>query len=94
VWSGGFTNSIELPMKLCSRGGNPGLNSIRSAKVDFPWSICAMMQKLRMRACAVDAGSIRRSTGTVGIPWFEEVVYRPTFYARLMGSLAQPIDAS
>ena len=30
--------------------------SMRSARVDLPWSMCAMMQKLRSRACSVAAG--------------------------------------
>src|SRR5690606_14855589 len=31
--------------------------SMRSARVDLPWSMWAMMQKLRMKAGSVDAGS-------------------------------------
>src|SRR3954470_14536233 len=35
----------------------PVMPSIRSARVDLPWSMCAMMQKLRIFAGSVDAGS-------------------------------------
>ena len=28
----------------------PVTSRMRSARVDFPWSICAMMEKLRMRS--------------------------------------------
>src|SRR6476661_4417929 len=31
--------------------------SMRSARVDFPWSMCAMMQKFRMMAGSVAAGT-------------------------------------
>ena len=33
--------------------------SIRSASVDLPWSMCAMMQKLRITAGSVRPGSVR-----------------------------------
>lgn len=41
--------------------------SILSASVDLPWSMWAMMQKLRMRDGAVEAGAISlgRDAGTV-----------------------------
>ena len=31
------------------------ISSIRSAKVDFPWSICAIIEKLRMRSRGIAA---------------------------------------
>src|ERR1700748_3060 len=36
--------------------------SIRSARVDLPWSMCAMMQKLRITAWSVLAGDGRAGT--------------------------------
>ncbi|GHE13543.1 hypothetical protein GCM10011381_36240 [Klenkia taihuensis] len=41
----------------------PVTSSIRSANVDLPWSMWAMMQKFRMRAGSVRAGAV-----TV-LPW-------------------------
>ena len=35
----------------------PVMPSMRSASVDLPWSMWAMMQKLRIRAGSVEAGS-------------------------------------
>jgi len=41
--------------------------SIRSASVDFPWSMCAMMQKFRSSSGGVAAGSMRARLAPVGI---------------------------
>ncbi len=35
----------------------PVMPSIRSARVDLPWSMWAMMQKLRIHSGSVEAGS-------------------------------------
>ena len=44
---------------------------MRSASVDLPWSMCAMMQKLRSRSGAVDPGAgdeSERGTSSM-VPW-------------------------
>ncbi|KAA0094647.1 hypothetical protein CIW49_24125 [Mycolicibacterium sp. P1-18] len=41
--------------------------SIRSASVDFPWSMCAMMQKFRICAGAVNVLSAKL---LMGISWW------------------------
>ena len=45
--------------RICRWSTTPVSWSIRSASVDLPWSMCAMMQKLRIRA-----GSVRLGSGT------------------------------
>src|SRR5690606_10860663 len=40
----------------------PVICSIRSASVDLPWSMWAMMQKLRSRSWGVDAGAMSRAS--------------------------------
>jgi hypothetical protein len=45
----------------------PVICSIRSAKVDLPWSMWAMMQKLRMRSGGVACGGrALRAMGDTG----------------------------
>ncbi len=45
--------------RICRCSTTPVNWSIRSASVDLPWSMCAMMQKLR-----ISAGSVRLGSGT------------------------------
>src|SRR4051794_38862841 len=40
--------------RMCRESTSPVRSSIRSANVDLPWSMWAMMQKFRMRAGSVD----------------------------------------
>ena len=47
--------------RICRWSTTPVSWSIRSARVDLPWSMCAMMQKLR-----ISAGSVRLGSGTLG----------------------------
>src|SRR4051795_8882002 len=50
--------------RMCRLSTSPVRSSIRSANVDLPWSMWAMMQKFRMRAGSVDThhrGTSRRS---------------------------------
>src|SRR4051794_26768924 len=50
--------------RMCRESTSPVRSSIRSANVDLPWSMWAMMQKFRMRAGSVDThhrGTSRRS---------------------------------
>src|SRR3982750_4534774 len=44
--------------RICRASMIPVTSSIRSASVDLPWSMWAMMQKFRMRAGAVVAGVV------------------------------------
>ena len=39
--------------RICRGSTTPVICSMRSARVDLPWSMCAMMQKLRMRRGSV-----------------------------------------
>ena len=52
--------------------------SILSANVDLPWSMWAMMQKLRIRSGEVDDGSME-DVGTSGGSSFDDLrgLYRP-----------------
>src|SRR3954452_2065112 len=51
--------------RMCRESTSPVRSSIRSANVDLPWSMWAMMQKFRMRAGSVDTHHGRMSeTGT------------------------------
>src|SRR5690606_19851624 len=43
--------------RICRASTTPVSCSIRSASVDLPWSLCAMMRKLRMRPGSVAPGS-------------------------------------
>ena len=43
--------------RICRPSTMPVSCSIRSARVDLPWSMCAMMQKLRITAWSVLAGA-------------------------------------
>src|SRR3712207_1221085 len=44
--------------RICRASMIPVTSSIRSASVDLPWSMWAMMQKFRMRAGSVEAGVV------------------------------------
>src|SRR4051794_3341608 len=62
------SRSMSILSRYCARMLRPSTipvnSSIRSASVDLPWSMCAMMQKFRMRAGSVDThhrGTSRRS---------------------------------
>src|SRR3954447_20073615 len=52
------SRSMSILSRYCARMLRPSTipvnSSIRSASVDLPWSMCAMMQKFRMRAGSVD----------------------------------------
>ena len=52
---------MSMRSRYCARMSRslttPVMPSMRSASVDLPWSMWAMMQKLRMYAGSVDAGS-------------------------------------
>ena len=56
------SRSMSIRSRYCARAARssttPVSCSIRSASVDLPWSMCAMMQKFRMIA-----GSVRPGTG-------------------------------
>src|SRR5687767_1715227 len=58
------SRSMSMRSRYCARIARPSTTpvccSIRSASVDFPWSMCAMMQKLRR----ID-GSVAPGWGTV-----------------------------
>ncbi len=51
------SRSMSMRSRYCARAARssttPVSCSIRSASVDLPWSMCAMMQKLRMIAGSV-----------------------------------------
>jgi hypothetical protein len=54
------SRSMSMRSRYCARAARssttPVSCSIRSASVDLPWSMCAMMQKLRMIAGSVWPG--------------------------------------
>src|ERR687897_864256 len=54
------SRSMSMRSRYCARislGSTTSVScSMRSASVDLPWSMCAMMQKLRMRAGSVAPG--------------------------------------
>ena len=60
------SRSMSIRSRYCARAlrssTTPVSCSIRSASVDLPWSMWAMMQKLRMTA-----GSVRPGGGAVGV---------------------------
>src|SRR5512140_3040781 len=62
-----FSLSRSMLSRTCSFifdfGTAPVSSSSRSASVDFPWSICAMMQKLRTRSREVDMRSEAHAVG-------------------------------
>src|SRR4051794_29423576 len=64
------SRSISILSRYCARMLRPStipVNSgIRSASVDLPWSMCAMMQKFRMRAGSVDTHHGRMTDVTAG----------------------------
>jgi hypothetical protein len=51
------SRSMSIRSRYCARAARSSTTpvswSIRSASVDLPWSMCAMMQKLRMIAGSV-----------------------------------------
>jgi hypothetical protein len=55
------SRSMSIRSRYCARICRPSTIpvscSIRSARVDLPWSMCAMMQKLRITAWSVLAGA-------------------------------------
>src|SRR3954462_4723027 len=63
------SRSMSMRSRYCARICRASTTSvscnIRSARVDLPWSIWAMMQKLRMLAGAVDPGRMAPIGGTV-----------------------------
>src|SRR5436309_2501829 len=54
--------------RMCRLSTRPVRSSIRSANVDLPWSMWAMMQKFRMRAGSVDTHHGRMSDELSGLP--------------------------
>ena len=63
------SRSMSIRSRYCARAARasttPVSCSIRSASVDLPWSMWAMMQKLRMIAGSVwpGSGTVERGTG-------------------------------
>ena len=57
------SRSMSIRSRYCARMSRgwtaPVIWSIRSASVDLPWSMWAMMQKFRIKSGAVAATSIR-----------------------------------
>ena len=55
------SRSMSIRSRYCARAARssttPVSCSIRSASVDLPWSMCAMMQKFRMIAGSVAPGT-------------------------------------
>ena len=68
------SRSMSIRSRYCARmargSTTPVICSIRSASVDLPWSMWAMMQKFRMRSGGVAAGcsAVRAMGDTVGLP--------------------------
>src|SRR3954467_12535634 len=54
--------------RICRPSTSPVTSSIRSASVDLPWSMWAMMQKFRMRAGSVVAGVVTVLPSSHGTP--------------------------
>ena len=54
------SRSSSIESRSCSRISRsetaPVSSRMRSASVDLPWSMCAMIAKLRMRSCCIDSG--------------------------------------
>ena len=54
------SRSMSIRSRYCARAARSSTTpvswSIRSARVDLPWSMCAMMQKLRMIDGSVEPG--------------------------------------
>ncbi len=70
--------------RICRGSTTPVICSIRSASVDLPWSMWAMMQKLR-----ITAGSVRLGSGTLlGVAGtlvrflIRSIWFRPSSHAR------------
>src|SRR3954453_18007488 len=64
------SRSMSILSRYCARmfrlSTRPVRSSIRSANVDLPWSMWAMMQKFRMRAGSVDTHHGRMSAAPTG----------------------------
>src|SRR4028119_1222503 len=61
-----------------ARGSTTSVScSIRSASVDLPWSMCAMMQKLRRTAGSVLPGCGGRGFTAAGLEVVDIVVHHP-----------------
>src|SRR5436309_2311290 len=64
------SRSISILSRYCARmcrlSTSPVRSSIRSANVDLPWSMWAMMQKFRMRDGSVDTHHGRMSAPSTG----------------------------
>ena len=65
------SRSMSMRSRYCARisrsSTTPVSCSMRSASVDLPWSMCAMMQKLRISSAGVAAGWMRLPRSALGI---------------------------
>src|SRR3954447_25163438 len=65
------SRSMSIRSRYCARiaraSTTPVSCSMRSASVDLPWSMCAMMQKLRSSSGGVAAGWMRDEAAAPGI---------------------------
>src|SRR4051812_6459573 len=96
------SRSMSILSRYCARMLRPATipvnSSIRSASVDLPWSMCAMMQKFRIRPGSVRRASVdthhgRMSDGETGpvaggvrVPYDELPVAVHAWAERLLGS--------
>src|SRR3954466_4793576 len=87
------SRSMSILSRYCARMSRPSTipvnSSIRSASVDLPWSMCAMMQKFRMRAGSVDThhgGMTAPAAEGVRLPYYDLPVQIRAWVEAALGS--------